>query len=189
MCFWLNLPHHIGYMKCCLLLDHKHAHNEHFGRSTVINMTQVRYCQDAYGKFPVLNIRIRWSSAYRQVTACCKLSFTLQVSPALLLSTLERKYVISSQILELVFTFTPTAYPSWQAMWRGVDKFCWSPSGEAPACSRVMELSVSQFFTAQNKGVWPLQSTTSTEDPCSSSSATQFAWWSAGSEINWKWKL
>jgi hypothetical protein len=74
---------------------------KHFGLSTVINMTEARYCQDAYGKFPVLtltlltwriwwapniasrwqiwfnlafkglNICIRWSSAYRQVTACC----------------------------------------------------------------------------------------------------------------------
>lgn len=118
-----------------------------------------------------------------------QLLLTLQVSPVRLSWTLDRKYVISSQILELLCTFTPTAYPSWQAMWRGVDKFRWSPSGEAPACSKVMQLSVSQFFTAQNRGVWPLQSTTSTEEPCSSSSVTQSAWRSAGSEINWKRKL
>jgi len=44
---------------------------KHFGLSAIISMTQARYCQNAYGKFPVLNICIRWSSAYRQVTACC----------------------------------------------------------------------------------------------------------------------
>jgi len=57
-----------------------------FGRSTVINMTQTRYCQDAYGKFPVLNICIRRSSAYRQVTACCTdiIHFTSFTSPSVI---------------------------------------------------------------------------------------------------------
>jgi hypothetical protein len=59
---------------------------KHFGLSIVLNMIQARYRQDAYGKFPVLIICIRWSSAYRQVTACCTviINFTIFTSPSVI---------------------------------------------------------------------------------------------------------
>jgi hypothetical protein len=59
---------------------------KYFGLSAVINMTHARKCQDAYGKFPVLIICIRWSGAYRQVTACCTviINFTSFTSPSII---------------------------------------------------------------------------------------------------------